>query len=190
MEFIKPGINIDFIGKRKIAYSLSSAMIVITIILLVLRGGPNYGVDFSGGIVIQVKLEIKQNLSDIKAALRYIQLEDTIIQEFEEEDESEFLIRLRKSDIELVGLSERVKEALKSQFNEDVDLRRVEMVGPQVGENLRQQALLALFIMGGGVIHDFAFAFMIGIVTGTYSTVYVASPILLLWERNAQKKPL
>lgn len=342
MEFIKPGINIDFIGKRKFAYGLSSAMIAATILLLIWRGGPNYGVDFSGGIVIQVKLEKKQTPSDIKEALRNIQLEDSIIQEFEE-GESEYLIRVRKSDMELTGLSERVSQALTSQLQQGVDVRRVEMVGPQVGEDLRQKALLAifyslllmavyisgrfeakwmmsiimalclsfvvyiassfgasitwliiialmvtlgvcwvlnlkyalgaiialihdvtvtvgafvltgreislpivaalltivgyslndtiiifdrirenlrrsrrqrlgklinesinqtlsrtiltsgttlivvvaLFLLGGGVIHDFAFALIVGIVAGTYSTVYVASPILLIWEGKA-----
>lgn len=60
MQFIKPGINIDFIGKRKIAFVFSTTMIIITLLLLVWRGGPNYGVDFSGGVLIQVKLEPKE----------------------------------------------------------------------------------------------------------------------------------
>ena len=59
MQFIKPGINIDFIGKRKIAFVFSAAMIVATVVLLIWRGGPNYGVDFSGGVLIQVKLPQK-----------------------------------------------------------------------------------------------------------------------------------
>jgi len=49
MEFIKAGININFIGRRNIAFALSSMMIIATIFLLILRGGPNFGVDFSGG---------------------------------------------------------------------------------------------------------------------------------------------
>jgi preprotein translocase subunit SecF len=118
-------------------------MIAATILLLIWRGGPNYGVDFSGGIVIQVRLEKKQTPSDIKGALKSTQLEDSIIREFE--GESEYLIRVRKSDIELTGLNERVKQALVSHLHQGVDLRRVEMVGPQVGEDLRQKALLAIF---------------------------------------------
>jgi len=42
--------------------------------------------------------------------------------------------------------------------------------------------VLALFILGGGVIHDFAFALLIGVLTGTYSSIFVASPVLLIWE--------
>ena len=49
-------------------------------------------------------------------------------------------------------------------------------------------AVLSLFILGGGIIHDFAFAMLVGILTGTYSSVYVASPILLAWQDAAKKK--
>jgi preprotein translocase subunit SecF len=48
--------------------------------------------------------------------------------------------------------------------------------------------VLALFILGGGVIHDFAFAIMIGILVGTYSSIFVASPILLIWEGGVNEK--
>ncbi|HDM10496.1 MAG TPA: protein translocase subunit SecF, partial [Desulfobacteraceae bacterium] len=48
--------------------------------------------------------------------------------------------------------------------------------------------VLALFVLGGGVIHDFAFAMLVGIVVGTYSSIYIASPVLLIWERAGNKK--
>ncbi len=145
MQFIKPGINIDFIGKRKAAFLLSGALIVATVFLLLWRGGPNYGVDFSGGVLVQVKLHQRHTPSEIKSALRPVHLDDSIIQEFGEKGKFEFLIRIRKTNVELTGLSEKVKEALGSAFGEKVDMRRVEMVGPKVGKDLRQKALLAIF---------------------------------------------
>lgn len=145
MEFIKPGINIDFIGKHNMAFVFSGLMIIATIILLIWKGGPNYGVDFSGGVVVQVKLEQKTSPSDIKKALRSIQLEDSIVQGFGEADEAEYLIRIRQTDVELTGLSDRVEEALKAEFGKGVEIRRVEMVGPKVGDDLRQKALFAIF---------------------------------------------
>ncbi|MBU1161005.1 MAG: protein translocase subunit SecF, partial [Proteobacteria bacterium] len=47
--------------------------------------------------------------------------------------------------------------------------------------------VVALFVLGGGIIHDFAFALLVGIVVGTYSSIYVASPILLAWKVRGKK---
>ncbi|MBN2059339.1 MAG: protein translocase subunit SecF [Deltaproteobacteria bacterium] len=145
MEFIRPGININFIGKRNIAFILSALLIVVTIVILIIRGGPNYGVDFTGGLLIQIKLEESQKPSEIKEALRPLNLHDSIVQEFEEEDSHEYIIRVRDTDLQLTGLSEEVKKFLAVQFGENVEIRRVDMVGPKVGHDLRQKALLAIF---------------------------------------------
>ncbi len=145
MEFIKPGINLDLIGNRRIAFILSASLILATILLLIWRGGPNYGVDFAGGVLIQVKLDEKHLPSEIKAALKSVQLQDSIIQEFGEKDDHEYLIRVRKTDLKLSGLSEKVKQSLIIEFGQGVEMRRVEMVGPKVGEDLRQKALFAIF---------------------------------------------
>ena len=145
MEFLKPGININFIGRKKTAFVFSSAMVLVTIILLIWRGGPNYGVDFTGGVLVQVKFGQQQTPDNIRAALEAVQLQDSIIQEFGEKGQFEFLIRVRKTDLALTGISENVKEALVGQFGEGVEIRRVEMVGPKVGKDLRQKALFAIF---------------------------------------------
>ena len=145
MEFIKPGINIDFIGRRKIAFVLSMVMVFVTIVLLILRGGPNYGVDFAGGILVQVKFSQQQTPNDIRKALAAAQLQDSIIQRFGEKGQFEFLIRVRQTDLALTGVSESVREALTGHFGEGVEIRRIEMVGPKVGEDLRQKALFAIF---------------------------------------------
>jgi preprotein translocase subunit SecF len=145
MEFIKPGINLDFVGKRNIAFMFSGMMIIVAIVMLLWRGGPNYGVDFSGGVLIQVKLDKKQTPSELKSALESVQLQDSIIQEFGEEKLFEYMIRVRKTDIELRGLSDKVEHALRSAFGQGVEMRRIEMVGPKVGKDLRQKALFAIF---------------------------------------------
>jgi preprotein translocase subunit SecF len=145
MEFIKPNTNFDFVGRRKIAFVLSGTLIFITILLLVWRGGPDYGVDFTGGVLIQVKFDQAHSPGDIKKALKPIDLQDSIIQQFGEKADHEFLIRVRKTDLELTGLSDKVKTVLVSAFGKGVDVRRVEMVGPKVGKDLRQKALFAVF---------------------------------------------
>jgi preprotein translocase subunit SecF len=345
MEFIKPGINVNFVGRRKIAYTVSAALLLVGVFFLFLRGGPNLGVDFTGGVLVQIRLLQNKPISDIRAGLEAGGFEDSIIQGFGEKGRSEYLIRMSETGIELAGLGDRVKEALQKALGSEVEVRRVEAVGPKVGHDLRQKALfaifyailfitiyisgrfefkwlmsavmavslmaavylasgfgagvtwliiiallvslgmcwfmklkyalgaivalihdvgitvgafaltdrevslaiiaalltivgyslndtiivfdrirenlkryrrkplaevmnasvnetlsrtiltsgttlivvVALFILGGPVIHDFAFAMIVGIVTGTYSSIYVASPILLLWERSAPK---
>ncbi|KPK30311.1 MAG: preprotein translocase subunit SecF [Nitrospira bacterium SG8_3] len=171
MQFIKPGINIDFIGKRKIAFVLSLAMIIVTIFLLIWRGGPNLGVDFSGGILIQVKLETKRTPSEIRDALVSLQLQDSIIQEFGEEGQFEYLIRVRSTDIQLSGLSDKVKKTLASQLGGEVEIRRVEMVGPKVGEDLRQKALFAIF---------YAILFIAIYISGRFELKWLMSIVMAL----------
>ena len=171
MELIKPGININFIGRRNIGFVLSAMMIIVTVFLLVLRGGPNFGVDFSGGVLIQVKLNQNRTPSEIKSALEPVQLEDSIIQEFGEEGQYEYLIRVRRTDIELAGLSDRVNQALISEFGQGVEMRRVEMVGPKVGEDLRQKALFAIF---------YAILFIAIYISGRFELKWLMSIVMAL----------
>jgi preprotein translocase subunit SecF len=145
MEFIKPGTKINFVGNRYYAFALSGATILLSIIMLFVRGGPNYGVDFTGGIVIQVKLDKQSTPADIREALQGTKLQDSIIQEFGEKGRFEYLIRATNPELELAGLGDSAKQALNAKFGQGVEIRKVEMVGPQVGEDLRRKALLAIF---------------------------------------------
>jgi len=171
MQFIKPGTNINFIGKRKIAFVFSAMMIIITLLLLVWRGGPNYGVDFSGGVLIQVKLDQKRSPSEIRNALKSVHLQDSIIQEFGEEGQFEHLIRVMETDIELSGLSDQVEQALIQEFGQGVEMRRVEMVGPKVGEDLRQKALFAIF---------YAVLFIAVYISGRFELKWMMSIVMAL----------
>jgi preprotein translocase subunit SecF len=146
MQFIKPGININFMGYKKLFMSLSGALVLLSLLLMVWRGGPNYGVDFTGGVVVQVKLEKEQKPSTIREALAPIGLGDSIIQQFGGVRLSEYLIRLRNPDIETAGLGEKIEQALAARFGQGVDIRRVEMVGPKVGQDMRRKALIAVYL--------------------------------------------
>jgi preprotein translocase subunit SecF len=171
MQFIKPGINIDFIGKRKGAFLLSAFIILISIIVLIWRGGPNYGVDFTGGVLIQVKLGEARPPGEIRKALASVELEDSIIQEFGEKGRFEYLIRVRKTNIELSGLGSQVEEALRTEFGDSVEMRRVEMVGPKVGKDLRQKALFAIF---------YSILFMAIYISGRFELKWAMSIVMAL----------
>lgn len=145
MQFIKTDININFIGKRKIAFFISTAMIFVSILSLALHMGPRLGIDFNGGTLIQVKFLAPVMIDDIKSGLANIDLGRSSVQEFGDRQENEYLIRTDGSIVTSQGFSQKLGDALKSSTRNGVDIRRVEMVGPQVGKDLQEKALLAMF---------------------------------------------
>jgi preprotein translocase subunit SecF len=267
----------------------------------VVKGGPNYGIDFAGGSLVQVQFSTATDAGQIKKALSELDLGAFVVQRFGD-DPNEFLIRVQNTG-DGKALSQSISEKLIQTYEAgNVDIRRVEMVGPQVGKDLRQKGLLAilyamigilayitwrfefrfavgaiialvhdvmitlgafslfgkeidlpiiaaflaiigyslndtiivydrirenfgkhqksgfatlvnrsinetlsrtiltsgttllvvlsLFLFGGGVIHNFAFAMLVGIIVGTYSSIFVASPILIFWDdfRSGKRK--
>lgn len=146
MEIIKPGTHIDFVGKRKYAYAVSLILVAITILALFIRGGPNYGVDFAGGVLIEVQFHQDTTAQDVRSAMADLNMAGASIQRFGAVGHNEFLIRVQDTGQELEGLTNKVHQALAQKYGQDqVDIRRVEMVGPKVGEDLRQKALFAVF---------------------------------------------
>jgi preprotein translocase subunit SecF len=293
MELIKPGINFDFVGKMKIAFGISIAVMVISIASVVWHGGLNYGIDFAGGTLVQLKFQKTTSTEQIRNAFKPIGLQNVVIQPY---GENEVVVRIGEVAASGKELSAMIDESLKMALGPGAfEVRRVEVVGPKVGRDLTQKAilavvfswigmliyiawrfefryavggilalvhdtvitigamsllnkefdltivaalltiigysindtivvydrirenvrknikqplaqvinesvnqtlsrtilmsftvflvLLALFFFGGAVIHDFSFALLVGVVVGTYSSIFIASPIVLAWER-------
>jgi preprotein translocase subunit SecF len=299
MELIRPGTHFDFIGKKKFTLWISTIAILISLGSVFLFGGLKYGVDFSGGILIQIKFSKPVNISEVRNAMDAMGSKEAMVQAFGAENE--YLIRVEKASEDLEALAKKIQVSLQEQFKDkSVEIRRVEVVGPKVGRDLKEKALwavglsfiailiyvgwrfkqvsyglggivalvhdvivtygaisiagieyslnvmaviltiigfsindtivifdrvredvkkyrkedietifntainetlgrtvlttgtvmivvLILFFFGGAVIHDFAFALIVGLITGTYSTVYIASPVVLLWEKYISK---
>ncbi|HSO20076.1 MAG TPA: protein translocase subunit SecF, partial [Desulfosarcina sp.] len=93
MQFIRTDVNLDFIGKRKLAFVFSAVLILLSIGTLLYHGGPLYGIDFSGGTLIQVRFEKPVAIADIKAALNRLDFGQASVQQFGEEGATEYLIR-------------------------------------------------------------------------------------------------
>ncbi|MBW2668794.1 MAG: protein translocase subunit SecF [Deltaproteobacteria bacterium] len=169
MQFIKPGININFVGKRKIAFMLSLAMILISIASLVVHKGPKYGIDFAGGTLVQVKFDAPVKLADIKSGLATVNLDKSSVQGFGEHSENEYLIRTGGSVLTDQGFSLEVQKALASSTGQGVTIRRVEMVGPQVGSDLREKALFAMF---------YALLFIAIYISGRFELKWILSGVM------------
>jgi preprotein translocase subunit SecF len=299
MDLIRPNTRIDFIGKKKYTFWISAIVLLISLGSVFLFGGLKYGVDFAGGILIQVKFSKPVDISEVRNAMDMMGSKEAMVQAFG--GENEYLIRVEKASGDLEALSKKIQVSLQEQFKgKPLEIRRVEVVGPKVGKDLKEKAMLAvglsflailiyvawrfkqvsyglggivalfhdvivtygaisiagieyslnvlaviltiigfsindtivifdrvredvkkfrkedletifntainetlgrtvltsgtvmmvvlvLFFFGGPVIHDFAFALIVGLITGTYSTVYIASPVVLVWEKYVSK---
>ncbi|MDH4011866.1 MAG: protein translocase subunit SecF, partial [Desulfobacterales bacterium] len=104
-----------------------------------------FGIDFAGGTLVQVKFNEPVSLKNIKSGLAAIDLGKSSVQGFGEQSENEYLIRTDRSVMTSGGFSLTVQQALESSTGKGVSVRRVEMVGPQVGKDLREKALFAMF---------------------------------------------
>lgn len=169
MRIIKSDINIDFIGNSKIAFTVSAAMILVSILSLFIHGGPRYGIDFAGGTLIQVKFLEPVNIKDIKSGLAAIDMGVSSVQLFGDQQENEYLIRTDRSAATSQGFSLKVQDALKSSVGKDAEIRRVEMVGPQVGEDLREKALFAMF---------YALLFITIYISGRFELKWMLSAVM------------
>lgn len=298
MELIRPGFRVDFIGYRKYAYILSGILIAISLASLFFIRGLNYGIDFAGGLELQVAFKDSVETGDVRNAMRTVGLEQAAIQSVSGGEANEFLIRMHQIEEDPTkSISTVAENALFQAFGkEKVDIRRAEVVGAAVSKDLKTKGLLSilyacigllvyiwirfelsysvgaiaalvhdviitmglfsllqkemsltiiaalltivgyslndtivifdrirenikkqagsfdlaslmsdsisqtlsrtvltaltvflvalcLFLLGGNVIHDFAFAMLVGVVVGTYSSIYIASPIVLLFSR-------
>lgn len=138
--FSKP-TNYNFLGIRKITGLLSLLVVVASIALIATRG-LNFGIDFTGGVLVEVGYPEAVELNTVREILAANGFEDAMAQHFGAADD--VLIRLPPRESEDASdLSEKVYEALRSD-GAAVDLRRVEFVGPQVGEELTVNGGLAL----------------------------------------------
>lgn len=309
MEIIHHGTKFDFVAQTRNALIASAVLILGALIVLAVRG-PNYGIDFTGGTVVQVAFNTETPMADVRSALVPLGMQDATIQDFTDSfgtagmdrRRSEFLIRLPVAEESMGEASTEITGALAARFSPDsFEILRVEVVGPRVGKELRTQALLAvlfatlmmgvyiwfrfelrfgigayaalahdvivtvgalalfayeidltvvaalltvigysvndtviisdrirenmhkfrkqplralintsinetlsrtiittgtavmvilaLFFLGGNVIHGFAFTLLVGFLIGTYSSIFIASPIVLWFEATAGAKP-
>jgi len=297
MRFLKE-TKIDFLGMRRFGFVISSALILVGLLSLLLKGGPKLSIDFEGGTLVQIQFKEEVEISSIRQALEALDLGKSEIQVFGALNE--IIIRLQRSQ-ETETLVDDLNNAILNLLPyETLDFRRVETVGPKIGSELSGKAFLAilsamigiliyisirfefkfaigaivalvhdvlitlgifsimnyeislpiiaafltivgyslndtivvfdrirenvkrfkqesflsiinrsineslsrtiitslttfivvfiLWVAGGEVIKYFAFAMIIGVIIGTYSSIFVASPVLIVWEERIARK--
>lgn len=168
MQIIKPDVNINFVGSRKIAYAVSLFIILISIGSLIFHGGPKYGIDFAGGAEVLAQFEAPVPIETVKAALKAMGMKGSA-QKYGDKGDQYYRILIPAEQAELENLAETIKKGLEDQTKTKVvdDSFSFEVVGPQVGQDMREKALLAIF---------FALLFI---------TVYISGRFELKWLLSA-----
>ncbi|HOC58445.1 MAG TPA: protein translocase subunit SecF [Smithellaceae bacterium] len=168
MELIKPGVNIDFVGKMKYAMVLSAILILIGIGSVIYHGGFNLGIDFAGGSIIQVKFSKNVSADQIRTSLKSTKLANSTIQQF---GDNEFLIRTHESFSDQKMLAANVEQPLAAAFGRDFEIRRVEVVGAKVSADFTRKAIIAVI---------FSWLAILIYVTWRFEFRYAAGGILAL----------
>jgi len=140
-----PKTNIDFIGKRWIAYTLSIIALGVGLGTFLMRGDKMYGIDFTGGQIQEYSFSKPISAEDVRKAIDGIGIKDATIQQFA--NKNQVLIKTVADETGKIG------EAFKTNFKDNPsELLRVEKVGPSVGKHLKKNAFLALIWSLGGIL--------------------------------------
>jgi preprotein translocase subunit SecF len=144
MELIKHGTSIDFMGKRK--YVMTFSLIITLLALYGIFYKLEYGVDFRGGAEIQTKFERNIQLDDLRSALDKGGFHGVSVQTIGEEKDNEVLIKVQADEGSLNIITENVSKVLTTSFADNkVEVRKVDIVGPKAGSELRLSAVKAMF---------------------------------------------
>jgi preprotein translocase subunit SecF len=156
MEFFRYTRTFNFMGKSKLAMFLSVAVVLASFALLATKG-LNYGVDFAGGTIVQVKYDKTAPIDEMRAKLKMNSVfESATITEFGSPDE--VVIRMKTSSANVTtDVGDLTREALKGTGN--FEIRRVDIVGPKVGSELKEKGIMSLILATIGILIYVAFRF-------------------------------
>jgi len=184
MKLFSKATNFDFMGKRNIALVVSTVLLIVSIVSLVSKG-LNFGLDFSGGTLIELGYSQPVDLASVREGLEKGGIPDAIAQHFG--TSQDVLIRLAPKEGENdADLSTRVVSILQKATEDKIELRRVEFVGPQVGEELAEDgglavlyALICIFIY---VFFRFEWRFAVGSVAALFHDVLITLGVFSMFQ--------
>lgn len=141
---------IKFMNKRKLAMVFSLALIIVSIGSLFTKG-LNLGIDFTGGYLIEVSYKNDANLDQIRDALASAEFSDAQVQNFG--SSKDIIVRIApRTEVNKATISDNILSVLQTTSDSEVSMRRVEFVGPQIGEELRDDGGIALLVALGGIL--------------------------------------
>jgi preprotein translocase subunit SecF len=179
MRFFR-NASYDFLSVRRKAYIVSAVLILVGIGSLVLRGGPRYGVDFTGGTLIQVEFFEPTSVSDLRGVLASAGMENAQIQQLG--DSNEFMIRTQ--DFE--GIVESVNGLFDEAYGDDGFTMSADAVGPKVGSELQRKAAIAILMSFALTLVYLAFRFEwrfgVAAIVATFHDITIAFGFISLFN--------
>lgn len=179
------GTNFPFMKHRRIAYAISALMVLATAAMLFTKG-PRYSVDFSGGTMLQIRTSQAVPADRMRAALDAGGIHGVELQQLTGGDGNEYMLRFRTENADPFTT---VKQAIQAkEAGNEVELRRIETVGPKVGSDLRQKAIWAILGSLGAILlyvglrYEFKFAF--GGIMALFHDVFVTLGFLMITGRE------
>ena len=184
MQIFKKATNFDFMGKRKLAMVFSFLLIAMSIGALAARG-LNFGLDFTGGTLIEVGYEQAVDLQQVRGALEQAGFGDAVVQHFG--TAKDVLVRLPpRVGEESEALGDKILETLNAASENEVKMRRQEFVGPQVGDELRDDGglamLIALVFILIYVMARFEYRFALGAIAALIHDVMIVLGFFALFQ--------
>jgi preprotein translocase subunit SecF len=187
-QLISPSINIDFLGKSR-PFVIASTVATLLSIGSIFFVGINYGIDFTGGAEVQVKVPEGWDTAKLRSTVEAGGLGEASVVQIGEAKDREFLIKVQRSAEKLGGLSADVEAALKKGAGSaPVEILRVDVVGPQAGANLRSSALLSVMYAALGILiyigFRFDFKYAPGVVRALLVDVIITLGIWIALQRE------
>jgi SecD/SecF fusion protein len=144
--------HIRFLKGRWLAYGFSAITLVIGVTTIFMRGTENFGVEFTGGTMVQIGFQKQVEIGDLRTALQKVGIGESSIQKYGEDADHQFVIRSKSAD------TEKIQQAAKS-VSADAQILRVDEVGPAVSSDLKNKALWAVFWSSMGILVYLAIRF-------------------------------
>lgn len=150
MQLFSKPTTIDFVGRRKFAAVFSGILLAVAVVSL-LTPGLRFGIDFTGGTLVEVGYPEPADVDVVRQTLHSEGFDSAVVQHFG--TTRDVLVRIApREDLNKADLSERIENLLEKAAGTELDMRRIEFVGPQVGEELREDGGLAMLIALAGIL--------------------------------------
>lgn len=184
-SWITKDTNINFFKYRTYTYALSILLVIVSIACIAFKGF-NYGIDFSGGILIEVATENKINLEEVRAELGKLPLDDLSLQTIGNEG-NELMIRAQTKDDSEEAQRQAIAQ-IKSVLGSSYEYRKIESVGPQVGDELKKAGILASLIAVLAICLyiwvRFEWQFALGALIGLFHDLLITVGLLSIFDMD------